>query len=82
MMYAKEFALIMLERKLARQMGQRTENETQALNKHIEELTARLDATLRELAMLQGQVKQAEDSLGAYLPEDTTSSLCMHCRMF
>lgn len=75
MVYAKDFALIMLERKLARQMGQRTEDELAELNVRIQELTAALDTTLKELAMLQGQVRQAEDNLGAPLHAPAGPSL-------
>lgn len=64
-MYGKDFALIMLERKLARQMGQRTEVEMSELNERIASLTAVLDTALKELNMLQSQVKQAEDNIGA-----------------
>ena len=64
-MYTKDFGLIMLERKLARQMGQRTEDEMAELKLRIHALTGTLDGALKELGMLQGQVKQAEDSIGA-----------------
>ena len=62
--YTKDYQLIMLERKLARQLGQRSDDELARLNERIAQMTATLDATLAEVALLQGQLRYVEDSLG------------------
>lgn len=54
-----------MERKVARAAGERTADETDALNARIAELTAALEAARRQQAMLAEQVKRAEEDLGA-----------------
>lgn len=53
-----------MERKVARAAGQRSADETSALNARIADLSAALSAARKRHAALVDQVKQAEGDLG------------------
>ena len=63
LLYAADFQVQMMERKVARAQGERTDDEKRLLNERIEKLTGDLEAVNAEFAMLGGQVKRAEDDL-------------------
>jgi len=62
--YRTDFQVQMMERKVARAGGERTDEEKALLNGRIERLTAELEAVNAEHALLTGQVKRAEEDLG------------------
>ncbi|KAK9820385.1 hypothetical protein WJX72_009778 [[Myrmecia] bisecta] len=64
MLYNVEFQLQMMERKVARAGGERSDEETRALNLRIAKLTQVLEGVNAEHAMLVAQVKKAEEDLG------------------
>ena len=59
-----EFQLQMMERKVARAGGERSDDETRVLNGRIAKLTETLEGVNAEHGMLSGQVKKAEEDLG------------------
>lgn len=80
MVYSKDFALIMLERKLARQLGHRSEDELAELHERIAQMTGSLDGILAEVSLLQGQLRHVEDNLGEFplifrVPDDSACAL-------
>ena len=72
--YSKDFALIMLERKLARQLGHRSEDEMVELHERVAQMTGSLEGTLAEVSLLQGQLRHVEDNLGE--PVHLVDELC------
>ena len=59
-----EFQLQMMERKVARAGGERSDDETRVLNGRIAKLTETLEGVNAEHSLLSGQVKKAEEDLG------------------
>ena len=78
LIYNADFQIQVMERKVARAGGERSEDEKRQLNEKIEALTVELEAVNQEHAMLANQVKQAEQELitskrrHARLKEDST----------
>ena len=64
MLYNVEFQLQMMERKVARAGGERSDDETRVLNGRIAKLTETLEGVNAEHSMISGQVKKAEEDLG------------------
>ena len=63
LLYNVEFQLQLLERKVSRAKGERSDEETRALNIKIDGLTQQLEGVNAQHSMLQAQVKKAEDDL-------------------
>ena len=63
LLYAAEFKVQQMERKVARAGGVRSDDEKRVLNARIEKLTEVLEEKIGQHAMLSGQVKRAEDAL-------------------
>ena len=66
MLYNVEFQLQMMERKVARAGGERSDQETKVLNAKIAKLTGQLEVVNAEHSMLQAQLKKVEDDLGEF----------------
>eukprot|EP00887_Chlorella_sp_A99_P001108 scaffold14.g1108.t1 len=60
-LYNVDFQLVQMERKVARAAGERTKDETEALNARIAALSTALEVARAEQAMLVEQVKRADD---------------------
>jgi len=63
--YNVDYQLVMMERRLARAGGQRTDDETAALTARIGELTAALTAAAAEHRLLAAAVKTVAVHLSA-----------------
>mmetsp|Transcript_5128 Transcript_5128/g.9691 ORF Transcript_5128/g.9691 Transcript_5128/m.9691 type:complete len:950 (+) Transcript_5128:130-2979(+) len=63
LLYAAEFNLQQLERKVARAGGERSDEEKRLLNAKIEQLAAVLEEKTSEHSMLSASLKRAEDDL-------------------
>jgi len=63
LLYNVEFQLQQMERKVARAKGERSDEETRALNARIKGLTTQLEGVNAQHSMLLAQVKKAEDDL-------------------
>ncbi|CAD7704050.1 unnamed protein product, partial [Ostreobium quekettii] len=64
MLYNVEFQIVVMERKVSRAQGERSDEETRELNTQIERLTRELEGVNAEHAMLLAQLKKAMDNLG------------------
>ena len=64
MLYNVEFQIVIMERKVSRAQGERSDEETRELNAQIERLTRELEGVNAEHAMLLAQLKKAMDNLG------------------
>ena len=65
--YNVDYQLVMMERRLARAGGQRTDDETAALTARVGQLTAELTSAAAEHALLNAAVKSVTLHLGARL---------------
>lgn len=63
LLYHADFQIQMLERKVARAGGERSDEEKRLLNARIDKLSQELEEVNAEHAMLTQQVKKAEDDL-------------------
>jgi coiled-coil domain-containing protein 39 len=63
LLYNVEFQLQKMERRVARAQGERSDDETAALNSRIKVLTVQLEGVNAQHTMLLGQVRKAEDDL-------------------
>lgn len=63
LLYNVEFQLQKMERRVARAQGERSDEETAALNSRIKVLTVQLEGVNAQHTMLLGQVRKAEDDL-------------------
>ena len=63
LLYHADFQIQMLERKVARAGGERSDEEKRLLNAKIDKLSQELEEVNSEHAMLTQQVKKAEDDL-------------------
>mmetsp|Transcript_5315 Transcript_5315/g.17662 ORF Transcript_5315/g.17662 Transcript_5315/m.17662 type:complete len:868 (+) Transcript_5315:644-3247(+) len=65
LLYAAEFQIQQMERKVARAGGERSDEEKRQLNIKIDSLSRTLEEVSSEHSMLLSQVKRAEDDLAA-----------------
>ena len=63
LLYNVEFQLQQMERRVSRAKGERSDEETAALNERIKVLTTDLEGVNAQHSMLLAQVKKAEDEL-------------------
>ncbi|GMH34075.1 hypothetical protein BSKO_01909 [Bryopsis sp. KO-2023] len=63
LLYNIEFQIVLMERKVSRAQGERSDAETKELNEQIEKLTCELEGVNAEHALLLSQLKKAEDDL-------------------
>ncbi|TPX30667.1 hypothetical protein SmJEL517_g05809 [Synchytrium microbalum] len=63
LLYAQEFAIQQLERRVRRAKGERSEEEREALNKRISELTATLEQQTKHSVLLNAQLKKAQEDV-------------------
>ena len=63
LLYNAEFQIQQIERKLARGMGERSDDEKRALRKQTEEAEARRDQAKEKRKMLQGQCRKLQNEL-------------------
>lgn len=64
LLYNVEFQIILMERKVSRARGERSDAETKELTEQIEKLTQELEKVNAEHALLLSQLKRVEDDLG------------------
>ncbi|GAB4818571.1 hypothetical protein N2152v2_005617 [Parachlorella kessleri] len=73
-LYNVDFQLVQMERRVARAAGERTQDETAALNARIKALSQAFDVVSAEHSMLMQQVKQAQDHYARAQRQSQTSS--------
>ena len=66
LLYSAEFQIQQIERKIARGMGERSDEEKMALKTVIEEAEKRLETSREKRKMLQGQVRKLQNELVSY----------------
>eukprot|EP00899_Mesostigma_viride_P026492 jgi/Mesvir1/7027/Mv09154-RA.2 len=63
LLYNVEFQVQVLERKVARAQGERSEEEKRVLNQKLQALNAQLEERVAELSLVTAQVKKVEEDL-------------------
>lgn len=63
-LYNVEYQIILMERKVSRAKGERSDVETKELTEQIQKFTSELESVNAEHALLLSQLKKAEDDLG------------------
>ncbi|KAJ3041458.1 Coiled-coil domain-containing protein 39, partial [Rhizophlyctis rosea] len=63
LLYAQEFQIQQLERKVRRAQGDRTDEEKEILVKKIEDLNSQLESQTRKWTLLNSQLKKSQDDL-------------------
>jgi UDP-glucose:O-linked fucose beta-1,3-glucosyltransferase len=79
-LYAQDFQIEQLDKKVRRAMGERTDDEREELEKQIKELSAKLENEHKVSNVLKGQLRKLQDDLRYAFNASVSLSVCQRKR--